>query len=39
VDLFENGLARFGEAHEAIKGLYFGLLKPEMLARLNPVYE
>ncbi len=39
VDLFQNGLARFGEAHDTIKGLFFGLIKPELLARLNPVYE
>jgi uncharacterized protein (TIGR04255 family) len=37
-DLFENGLARFGEAHDTIKGLFFGLLKPELLATFNPVY-
>jgi len=37
-DLFENGVARFGEAHDTIKGLFFGLLKPELLATLNPVY-
>ena len=39
VDLFENGLARFSEAHDAIKGLFFGLIKPELLAKLNPTYE
>jgi uncharacterized protein (TIGR04255 family) len=39
VDLFENGMARFGEAHQAIKGLFFGLMKPEFLAKLNPAYE
>jgi uncharacterized protein (TIGR04255 family) len=39
VDLFENGLARFGEAHDTIKGLFFGLLKPELLATLKPIYE
>jgi uncharacterized protein (TIGR04255 family) len=38
VDLFGNGMARFNEAHETIKGLFFGLLKPEMLDTLNPVY-
>ena len=38
VDLFENGLAQFGETHHAIKRLFFGLLKPEFLATLNPVY-
>jgi uncharacterized protein (TIGR04255 family) len=39
VDLFGNGLARFDEAHQAIKGLFFGLIKPELLAKLNPAYE
>lgn len=39
VDLFENGLARFGEAHQVIKGLFFGLITPELLATLHPVYE
>ena len=38
VDLFGNGLARFGEAHQAIKGLFFGLITPDLLATLNPVY-
>ncbi|HVR34239.1 MAG TPA: TIGR04255 family protein [Methylomirabilota bacterium] len=38
-DLFGNGLARFGEAHQVIKDLFFGLLTPENLASLNPVYE
>jgi uncharacterized protein (TIGR04255 family) len=37
-DLFENGLARFAEAHTTIKGLFFGLIKPELLAKLHPVY-
>lgn len=39
VDLFENGITRFGEAHHAIKGMFFGLIKPEMLSRLEPTYE
>ncbi len=39
VDLFGNGLARFGETHDAIKGLFFGLIKDELLAKLNPTYE
>lgn len=39
VDLFGNGLARFAEAHQAIKGLFFGLIKPELLSKLNPTYE
>jgi uncharacterized protein (TIGR04255 family) len=38
-DLFENGLARFGEVHHAIKGLFFGLITPEFLGSLRPVYE
>jgi uncharacterized protein (TIGR04255 family) len=38
-DLFGNGLARFAEAHHAIKGMFFGLLKPEMLSKLSPTYE
>jgi uncharacterized protein (TIGR04255 family) len=38
-DLFVNGLERFAEAHSAIKGLFFGLLKPEFLRALNPHYE
>ncbi|MCL4177209.1 MAG: TIGR04255 family protein [Verrucomicrobia bacterium] len=36
VDLFGNGLARFGEAHQAIKGLFFGLIELDLLATLNP---
>ena len=39
VDLFKNGLARFAEAHQAIKGMFFGLIKPELLSKLNPTYE
>jgi uncharacterized protein (TIGR04255 family) len=39
VDLFTNGLAHFGEAHDIIKGLFFGLIKPELLAKFNPVYK
>jgi uncharacterized protein (TIGR04255 family) len=39
VDLFGNGLARFAETHHTIKGLFFGLIKPELLAKLNPTYE
>ena len=34
-----DGLARFAEAHHAIKGLFFGLIKPELLSKLNPTYE
>jgi uncharacterized protein (TIGR04255 family) len=39
VDLFRNGAARFAEAHHALKGMFFGLIKPEMLSTLNPAYE
>jgi uncharacterized protein (TIGR04255 family) len=38
-DLFENGLAKFNEAHQFEKQIFFGLLKPNFLATLNPVYE
>jgi uncharacterized protein (TIGR04255 family) len=38
-DVFDNGPARFAEAHHAIKELFFGLLRPEYLATLNPSYE
>jgi hypothetical protein len=38
VDLFENGLTRFGEAHGAIKSLFFGLMKKDFLNSLNPQY-
>jgi len=37
--VFENGLQRFDEAHHTIKSLFFGLLKPEFLATLNPEYK
>ena len=37
--LFENGEMSFREAHDTIKGLFFGLLKPELLSKLNPEYE
>lgn len=37
--VFEDGCERFDEAHRAIKELFFGLLRPEFLAMLNPVYE
>ncbi|MEY2485964.1 MAG: hypothetical protein QOH39_1612 [Verrucomicrobiota bacterium] len=37
-ELFNNVMQRFEEAHLAIKRLFFGLLKPEFLATLNPVY-
>lgn len=38
-DLFQNGLEKFAEAHEFEKQIFFGLLKPEFLTTLNPVYE
>ncbi len=37
-DVFGNGLARFEEAHQVIKAVFFGLLRPELLTKLNPVY-
>ncbi|MBE7537683.1 MAG: TIGR04255 family protein [Opitutaceae bacterium] len=39
VELFDNGLNRFSEAHQAIKSLFFGLLKDDFLNSLNPLYE
>jgi len=39
VDFFGNGLMRLGEAHQVIKGLFFGLLSPELLDSMHPVYE
>ncbi len=38
-DVFSDSMTRFGEAHRAIKELFFGLLRPQYLATLNPVYE
>ena len=38
-DLFQNGLAKFGEAHQLEKQIFFGLLKPEFLLTLSPMYE
>lgn len=37
-DLFVNGKQRFDEAHRTIKELFFGLLRPEFLATMNPEY-
>ncbi len=37
-DLFQNGLAKFNEAHEFEKQIFFGLLKPDFLATLSPIY-
>lgn len=39
VELFGNGLTRFAEAHHAIKGMFFGLIKPELLSKLNSSYK
>jgi uncharacterized protein (TIGR04255 family) len=38
-DLFQNALAKFGEAHAFEKQIFFGLLKADFLATLNPTYE
>ena len=38
-DLFENGSEKFAEAHQLEKQIFFGLLKPDFLTTLNPVYE
>jgi len=38
-EIFQNGLAKFGEAHQFEKQIFFGLLKPEFLGTLNPIYE
>lgn len=37
-DLFENGLDCFQRAHQANKEVFFGLLRPDFLASLNPEY-
>ncbi len=37
-EIFQNSLARFQEAHEFEKQIFFGLLTPEFLHTLNPVY-
>jgi len=37
-DVFENGVKRFDDAHLAVKQLFFGLLREEYLATLNPQY-
>jgi hypothetical protein len=37
-DLFERGLESFEEAHLLQKQIFFGLLKPEVVASLNPIY-
>lgn len=38
-DVFQNDLATFAKAHLLEKQIFFGLLKPEFLTNLNPVYE
>lgn len=37
-DLFEDGIAKINDAHRFEKEIFFGLLKPEFLASLNPEY-
>jgi hypothetical protein len=37
-ELFSNGLQRTDEAHDFEKRIFFGLLKPDFLAKLNPEY-
>ena len=37
-DLFGRGLEQFGELHTVVKNVFFGLLKPDYLNQLNPVY-
>jgi uncharacterized protein (TIGR04255 family) len=37
-DLFGQGLDRFTDLHETGKRVFFGLLKPEFLQQLQPVY-
>jgi len=37
-ELFADGLDRFDGLHHLLKGVFFGLLKPEFLDTLHPVY-
>lgn len=37
-DLFQNGVSKFNEVHQFGKQIFFGLLKPDFLATLNPIY-
>lgn len=37
-DIFDTGAALFRDAHQAEKSVFFGLLKPEYVATLNPEY-
>lgn len=38
-DIFAHATARFSEGHRVVKELFFGLVRPEFLASLNPVYQ
>lgn len=38
-EIFQNAVAKFGEAHQFEKQIFFGLLRPEFLDTLSPVYE
>lgn len=38
-EVYQNDLKKFGEAHYLEKQIFFGLLKPDFLKTLNPVYE
>lgn len=37
-EFFERGVDRFGELHDTVKRVFFGLLKPDYLKQLDPVY-
>lgn len=37
-DLFVDGLEKFDDLHFLSKGLFFGLLQPDFLLTLNPIY-
>src|SRR5690606_14160777 len=37
-EFFDRGSHRFGELHDTVKQVFFGLLKPDYLKQLNPVY-
>jgi uncharacterized protein (TIGR04255 family) len=38
-EVFQNDLTKFSEAHYIEKQIFFGLLKPDFLKTLNPVYK
>lgn len=38
-EVFQNELVRFREAHDFEKQIFFGLLRPDFLTTLNPVYQ